>query len=270
MHAIRISIAALLALLFVACAGIQGGPSAEQRQALAPSGKLRVGLLDGNSVHALRNPATGEIKGVSHDLGKALAERLGVPFEPILYPTIAAVLEGAKAGAWDVSFIGMNTERSKYLDFTATHLEVEYGYLVPAASKLAAVADVDRPGVRVAVVAKGSPDAFLTGALKSATLVRTPAIDGANGALALLGSQKADAIGGLKPNMYSVSAKLPGSRVLDGRPGAETAALAIPKGRSAAALDYARRFVEEAKSDGTVKAAIERAGLRGLVVAPPS
>lgn len=153
------------------------------------------------------------------------------------------------------------------LDFTANHVEVEYGYLVPGASKLSAIDQVDRPGVRVAVVAKGSPDAFLSGTLKSATLVRTPAI---GGALELVGAGKAEAVAGLKPNMYTVSGKLPGSRVLDGRPGAEPAALAMPNGRDPAGLAYARRFIEEAKANGTVKSAIERAGLRGIVVAPPA
>ena len=64
-----------------------------------------------------------------------------------------------------------------------------------------------------------------------------------------------------------MSRQLPGSRVLDGRPGSETQAMLPPKGRDAAMV-YARKFVEEAKSEALVKAAIERAGLRGAVVAP--
>jgi polar amino acid transport system substrate-binding protein len=57
-----------------------------------------------------------------------------------------------------------------------------------------------------------------------------------------------------------------GSRVLDGRPGIDPHAMAMPKGRDPA-VAYARRFIEEAKADGLVKAAIERAGMRGAAVA---
>lgn len=68
--------------------------------------------------------------------------------------------------------------------------------------------------------------------------------------------------------MLSQSEKLAGSRVLEGRSGGEETGMAVPKGRALSAA-YVRTFVENAKSEGLVKAAIERAGLRGVVVAPP-
>ena len=64
-----------------------------------------------------------------------------------------------------------------------------------------------------------------------------------------------------------MSNQLPGSRVLDGRPGVDPHAMAMPKGREPG-VAYARKFIEDAKSEGLVKAAIERAGIRGAVVAP--
>ena len=45
-------------------------------------------------------------------------------------------------------------------------------------------------------------------------------------------------------------------------------AIAVPKGRGAAGLHHLGRFVAEAKRDGSVARAIERAGLRGVHVAP--
>jgi hypothetical protein len=41
-------------------------------------------------------------------------------------------------------------------------------------------------------------------------------------------------------------------------------AIAIPKGREAA-MEYLRRFVEEAQSSGLLSEAAERAGLRGVL-----
>ena len=75
-------------------------------------------------------------------------------------------------------------------------------------------------------------------------------------------------MGGIKPVLFEMSNQLPGSRVLDGRPGVDPHAMAMPKGRDLG-VAYARRFIEDAKSGGLVKVAIERAGLRGVVVAPP-
>jgi len=87
------------------------------------------------------------------------------------------------------------------------------------------------------------------------------------GALEAVKSGKADAMASIKPVLFELSNQLPGSRVLDGRPGIDPHAMAIPKGRDLG-VAYARQFIEDAKSEGLVKAAIERAGLRGVIVAP--
>jgi polar amino acid transport system substrate-binding protein len=71
-------------------------------------------------------------------------------------------------------------------------------------------------------------------------------------------------MGSIKPILFELSSQLPGSRVLDGRPGIDPHAMAMPKGRDIGAA-YARKFIENAKSEGLVKAAIERVGMRGAL-----
>jgi len=266
MSCARLVAGGLCVVLVAACAGLQGGPGPEVKQALAPSGKLRVALFTGSVAHVVKDPASGETRGVGHDLGKALAARLGVPFEPVLYSALGPMFDGAKSGAWDVAFVGVSPERSRFLDFTGKHMEIDFAYLVPSGSRISTIGDVDRAGVRVAVLLSGSPDVFLTRTLKNATLVRTTNFPDA---LKLMKSGEAEVLAGVKPNLYGISAKSPGLRVLEGRPGAEEQAMAMPKGRGPDALAYARNFIEDAKAAGLVKAAIDRAGLRGAVVAPP-
>jgi polar amino acid transport system substrate-binding protein len=255
---------AILGLLLAGCASISTAPTPEARQALAPTGKLRVGLQLGNPLNVIRDSASGEMKGVAFDLGKELARRMGVPFEPVLYPSVGAVLDRGKSGAWDVAFVGFSPARAKEWDFSALHLEVEFGYLVPGGSSIATMADVDRPGIRVAVQEKSGPDSFFSRTLKNTVVVRAASNPGA---LEALKSGRADVMGSLKPILFEMSNQLPGSRVLDGRPGIDPHAMAMPKGRDLG-VAYASRFIEDAKSEGLVKAAIERAGLRGVIVAP--
>jgi polar amino acid transport system substrate-binding protein len=255
---------AILALLLLGCAGISTVPTPEARQALAPTGKLRVGLQLGSPHNVIADPATGEMKGVGFDLGKELARRMEVPFEPVFYPSVGALLEGGKSGAWDVAFVGFSPARAKEWDFTPLHLEMEFGYLVPGGSSISTMADVDRPGIRVAVQEKSQPDVFLSRTLKNAEVVRASSLAGT---LETLKSGRADAIFSIKPSLFEVSTQMPGSRVLDGRPGVDPHAMVMPKGRGTG-LAYARQFISDAKSKGRVKAAIERAGMRGAVVAP--
>ena len=63
------------------------------------------------------------------------------------------------------------------------------------------------------------------------------------------------------------STKLPDSRVLDDRYGAQLLAMAVPKGKTKW-LAYVSEFVEEAKASGLVQRVIERASRTGLQVAP--
>ena len=255
---------ATLAVLLTACAGVSTAPTLAARQALAPTGKLRVGLQLGSPHNVIADSVTGEMKGVGFDLGKELARRMGVPFEPVLYPSVGALLDGGKSGAWDAAFVGFSPARAKEWDFTALHLEMEFGYLVPGGSFISTIADVDRPGIRIAVQEKSQPDVFLSRTLKNAVVVRASSLADT---LKTLKSGKADAIFSIKPSLFEVSNQLPGSRVLDERAGVDPHAMAMPKGRDAG-LAYARQFIEEAKSDGRVKAAIERVGMRGAFVAP--
>ena len=151
---------AILGLLLTGCAGISPAPPPEARQAVAPTGKLRVALQLGNPLNVVRDSASGEMTGVGFDLGKELARRMGVPFEPVMYPSVGALLDSGKSGAWDVAFVGFSPERAKEWDFSALHQEVEFGYLIPGGSSISTMADMNRPGIRVAVQEKSGPDSF--------------------------------------------------------------------------------------------------------------
>jgi polar amino acid transport system substrate-binding protein len=245
------------------CASSPTVPTAEERQALAPTGKLRVALQAGSPMHVVGD-APGDMKGVGFDLGKELARRMGVPFEPVMYPSVGALLDSGKTGNWDVTFVGYSPGRAKEWDFSALHMEVEFGYLVPNGSAVATMADVDRPGIRVAVQEKSLPGMFFARTLKNASVVGASSNQGA---LDAMRTGKADVMGSIKPVLFEMSKQLPGSRVLEDRPGIDPHAMAMPKGRGSGAA-YARKFIEEAKSQGLVTAAIERAGIRGAAVAP--
>ena len=252
-------------LLIASCATMQSRVGHETKQALAPTGKLRVAFVM-VLISATKDPTTGELRGVSIDLGKELAGRIGVPFEAIPYSTFPALIGGAKSGEWDVAFAGINPERAAAIDFSAPFMEVEVGYLVRAGVPAVSMAEVDRPGIRVGVLEKAPSDIHLSATLKNATLVRSKTADDL---YAMLGAGKADVISTGKTGLFSVAAKVPDSRVLDGRIFADPIGIGVPKGRNASAAAYVDKFVDEVKAGGLVRAAIDSAQLRGVVPAAP-
>ena len=231
---------------------------------LAPTGKLRAGINYGNFILARKDPSTGESRGVAIDLARELGRRLGASVELVAYETVAAMVDAAKTGTWDIAFLGIDPARAGEISFSPAYLEIEATYLVPAGSPLRVVADVDRDGVRVAAPARANYELFLSRNLKFAHLVRAP---NADAAFDLLATAKADALAGLKQALIGLADRLPGSRMLDGRFMAVQQAIGVPKGRDAG-LPYLRDFVEDAKASGLVARAIEQTGARGVSVAP--
>jgi polar amino acid transport system substrate-binding protein len=239
--------------------------SPKARSQLAPSGKLRAAINYGNPVLATKNPYTGELRGVTVDVSRELGRRLGIPVELVGYETVAKLMAGLKADAWDVAFLAVDPARDGDVAFTAPYMEVEVTYLVPEPSEIRSVSHVDRASVRIAVQEKVAADLFLSRELKQASLVRAP--DEA-GAFSLLQASAAEVLAGNRQRLLSVAETHPDYRVLVGRFTAIQHAAGVPTGRSAAAA-YVRGFIEEVKASGFVKRALEEAGLRGVVVAPP-
>src|SRR5471032_1358557 len=96
-----IVISGVIALSLFAATAIAADP--DPRQVLAPTGKLRAALYPGTPTSIL-DPQEREPRGVGYELGKALASQLGVPYDPVIYPKNADVLEAVKTGGADVAF----------------------------------------------------------------------------------------------------------------------------------------------------------------------
>jgi polar amino acid transport system substrate-binding protein len=215
----------------------------------------------GNSIVVVKDSVAGELRGIGVELARALAARLGVPATLVEYRNAGAIVDSARTGAWDIAFLAVDPARGD-VEFTPAYMEVENGYLVPTASAIRTNADIDRPGIRVAVPGRSAPDLFLARTLKHATLVRG---DTEMAAFSIFRSGEADVIAAAR---HSFAMFLDGGqyRALDKSLLLVPHAIAVPRGRRAA-LETAKAFVEEAKASGDIARAIVRANLRGVRLA---
>ena len=197
------------------------------------------------------------------DIARALGARIGVDIVLVGHPTIPEMLTCLTTGGCDMGFMGPDPSRTG-VDFSPPILQLDYTFLVPAKSSIQRIADVDRPGVRIAVVSDHASTLTLSRILKHAQLVYAATPDPT---FELLRSGQADAFASVRGVLLSYSAKLPGSRVLDEHYGANLLGMVVPKDQ-AARLAYISEFIEQAKASGLVQQAIERAGLPGYKVAP--
>jgi polar amino acid transport system substrate-binding protein len=248
---------------FAACA--QGAAAPEVVKEIAPTGKLRAAINLGNAVLAQKS-ADGP-KGVSVDLARELARRLGVPVELVVFEAAGKVFEGIKAGSVDLAFIAIEPVRAAEIEFSSPYVLIEGGYMVPKDSPLKAVEDVDRPGIKIAVGLNSAYDLFLTRTIKNAQVVRAHA-GGGEAMIELFLKDKLDVVAGVKPVLVEYAKTNAAMRVMDGRFMVIQQSMGLPKGRTTAAR-YVRTFVEDVKASGFVADALKRSNQTDASVAPP-
>jgi len=233
---------------------------------LAPTGALRAGINLSNFLLVTGKDDAGSLVGVAPDMAREIARRLGVPVKYVTYKTPGALADAADADAWDIGLIGAEPQRAEKIAFSPAYVEIEATYLVPAGSPLETIADVDKPGVRIAVTGRAAYGLWLDRNIKNAELVRAETL---TGAFEQFVRDRLDALAGLRPGLLADVEKLPGARILDGSFMAVQQAVGTARKNTAAAA-FLREFVEQAKASGLVGGLIERHKVRGLSVAPPS
>lgn len=232
-------------------------------QELAPAGRLRAAINFGNPVLAQKDPATGEARGVSVDIARELAGRLGVELDLVTFDAAGKVFDALKTGAWDMAFLAIDPKRATEIDFTAPYVIIEGSYMVPADSALRAIEDVDEPGVRIAVGNGSAYELYLSRTIKHAEILRSPT---GKEAIERFLRERLESVAGVKSPLRKFAEGRSDVRVLDGRFMVIEQAVGIPRGRPAAA-HYVRGLVEELKATGFVAGALERSGQHDAVVA---
>ena len=229
------------------------------RAELAPTGSLRAGINLSNTLFT-RQRADGEVEGVSVDVMRELALRLGVPLAIIVYPTPGEVADLAGQDAWDVAILAIEEARAKTVDFSPPISEIEATYVVRDDSPLRSIADVDKPGVRISAPEKAGYELFLTRTIQHATIVRAKSSQGATDAFI---EGRADALSGLKPSLLDAMPKLTGARMLDGTFMTVNHGIGTPHGRPLGAA-FLRSFVESLNAEGFIAQSIARHQVQGL------
>ena len=231
---------------------------------LAPTGALRAGINLGNFLLVTGKSASGDPEGVSPDMARAIADRLGVPVQYVPFAKPGELADQAGNNVWDIGLIGAEPQRAEKIAFSAAYVEIESTYLVPPGSPLKTIADVDAKGVRIVSTARAAYDLWLERNIKNAELLRTNSMDEA---FAKFTGEKLEALAGLKPRLLADLEKLPGGRILDGQFAAVQQAIGTARANTAGAA-FIAQFVEEAKASGFVASLIEKHKVKGLSVAP--
>lgn len=235
--------------------------------AFTPDGKLRASINLGNPILANKHPETGEPFGVSIDLARAFAERLGLELELMVFDAAGKSVEAIGEERADFGFFAVDPLRGEKIAFTAPYVLIEGFYLVRNDSPIKTNQDVDQAHNRVAVGKGSAYDLFLTRELKAAQIVRAPT---SQAVVQTFLEQQLEVAAGVKQQLEADASKTTGLRLLDERFMVIQQAMGVAKSRGAAAAQVLSAFVEEMKASGFVAQALRRHGIAGASVAPKS
>jgi len=233
--------------------------------AFAPGGALRASVNLGNPILASKDAASGEPVGVSIDLAREFALRLGVKIELVVFEKAAASVDAVKNEKADIGFFAIDPARGDGLLFTAPYVLIEGSYLVPDPSPLTGNRQVDSKGHRISVGSGSAYDLFLTREIRKAEIVR---LQDAQAALAAVRAGDVEVAAGIRQVLEGETHREPGVRVLPGRFMVIQQAMGTPASRGAQAQALLAAFVEEMKAGGFVADALKRHRIEGAIVAP--
>jgi polar amino acid transport system substrate-binding protein len=215
-------------------------------------GSLRVGVTQAPPWYS-KDPKTGEwSSGVGVAIGKAMAAALGVKFEPVevTWGTAIAALQGNKI---DIMYmLDATPERKHAVDFPEAPL-LYYSLAVLARDDLQvkAWADLDKPGVRIAVPQATSMDRFVTAHTPKAEIQRFP---GNTEAIAAFQSGRVDAVCLFHPPLLAARQRLGKGKIIVPTPAeSQASSAAVRKGDAEFVAWVDKMFVTYYQSGQTQK-----------------
>ncbi len=169
----RALLAPILALvLCLPCAAVRA-QAPDRLQKVLTAGVLRVGTTMDTPVFSMRD-ADGKLAGLDIDLLETLGPALGVRIEYVKM-TFGSMLPDLAADKFDVAMSGMGRtfERARVATFSKPYMRYGKLLMIRAADRqrFTSLADLDRPGLKIAYNQGGLNDRFANTVFKQATPV---------------------------------------------------------------------------------------------------
>jgi len=237
-----------------------------QTSPVAKDGVIRAAYLASNPAQAVKDPATGQARGVVVDFARELERTRGVKVTLIPSVNPQAVIDAVQKGEAEVGFVAYNPERAGPVEFSKPYLLVNQTFIVKDDSPIRSIADIDRQGRKLGATRADSIALYLKRTLKQGEVVELD--DTSRDTVhRLLQAGTVDAFGANRQRLSEMVKGANGFRLLaDDLYGVEQTIIVAGGRRDA--LDAANRFIDEVRRSGFLQSSVERSGVLGIAVAP--
>jgi cyclohexadienyl dehydratase len=133
---------------------------------------VKVCTFDGYFAISYRDPTSGKLEGLDVDMANALAKSLDAKLQ-FVETSFGSFIADVETNKCDVAMfgIGITLQRAQAVEFTDAYLQTGIYAVVRKGGPIKSWADIDKPGMRVAVTLGSYIEPFMKTYLKHAVLV---------------------------------------------------------------------------------------------------
>jgi polar amino acid transport system substrate-binding protein len=117
--------------------------SSAQRTTLSKTDTVRAAYLATNPAQTMKDPATGELRGVVVDLVRELGRTRDVTMTLVGLESPQRVIDAVRNGEAEIGFVAYNPERAGPVEFSKPYLLVQQTFIVKDDSPIRSIADID-------------------------------------------------------------------------------------------------------------------------------
>ena len=210
--------------------------------------------------YIFKDPKTNKLTGFSYDLIEDLGKSMGATRVEWIEDSWATMVAGIQARKFDMTNVmAITPPRAEAIAFSEPVTKHGLSILV-SKDKLAGLKswqDLNKPGVKLAVVLGSNTDFYATKALANADLIRQRT---APESIMALTTGKVDGYASTVDSLVPYTKEYPNLAVVPGEFGSSEVAFPVPKGDDAM-LKVVNEFVQTKKKSGAIKALLDKYGM---------
>ncbi|MDC3286488.1 transporter substrate-binding domain-containing protein [Alphaproteobacteria bacterium] len=225
--------------------------------ALAPHGELRAAINMSNFLLVSGRSADGGPDGLSPDLAKEIARRLGVPCRLVPFEGPGQLADAVGQDIWDIGNIALEPERAQTIDFSTSYIKIDANFLVRNGSSFTTNAEIDKPGVEIILYNRSAYDLWLKENFSHPDFLRVASIKESH---EIFYAGMGDVLASLKPRLLDELANIDGYRVIEQPFTSINQSIGIQKGHSAAVV-FLNSLIAELSGNGFIEQSLKRHGV---------
>ena len=231
---------------------------------LAPHGHLRAAINMSNFLLVSGEDKDGQPDGLSPDIAREIARRIGVRCELIPFAGPGLLADAAGGDIWDIGNIAIEPERAAVIEFSLPYIQIDANFLARKGSGLSRNEQVNRPDVETVLYGRSAYDLWLKENFTSARYQREASMAES---IAAFEAGQGDVLACLKPKLLDMVAANPDFQILEPPFTAIRQAVGLNKGY-AAALAFVNETVAELLAGGFVADSLKRHGVQDKLSLP--